>query len=846
MIPSTGHKATEVCGVRKSVAVDVVVEVHEHIQAMVEVIADFGGFGSKPLPCVFSGMILVTVESEIDPVRSLPARVVLDQIVDAQRGVVLPEDGVHGLAEPARVSEFDGPAVIGRRRLQELLQTCRVHAPSRRQLHQNGAEDIPKPIGPRQESPEWLARVCKLRKMRGVTAVFQRVQETQRGLLAPGIEGLRRRELVKGVVDLDRIEAFGVVSEPLSFQDLFRIENALPVIVLVSRRPDSEVSLFSSRSPSPVLRGHSDFPAEIEFNRSGKWNIGMSSGVKWPSVPINNTTFEMALTNMKKLISIIILLVPICFCSAGPPVDLPASGSSGMVSSAHPLATEAGLTILKSGGNAFDAAVAIAAALNVVEPDMSGMGGYGTILIYDARKGETRFLNPSGRIPVAVNSDVFRAPTPNYEENRRGAKAISTPGNVHAWEQLSKTYGKAAWGNLFKPAITLAEGGFPISDRLAKSIAAAYASFPDWARRDYGRDGRPLNTGERLAQKDLARSLRLVASKGAPGFYGGEIAKAVDAAMRERGGFLSMQDLVSDRAEWWKPIQINYRGYLVITASPPANTFDYLVRLGIMSTFDVPALGFNSVAYLHRFAEATKHGFWVRLRYAGDPEINPPPLERLLSEAYWKQEAAKIDPAHARPFVPPTEFSDGKQHTTHFVVADQWGNVVSATQTLGNAFGARIMAQGTGIWLNNSLAYCTFEPKGNPMDAHPGRRKLSGDCPTIILRDGRPWVAIGTPGGHTIGQTVPQMVMNLIDFKMDIRQAITAPRVSFFEPDTLGAEGGIPAAVRDQLSKMGHKIRVVEGLGNAHGLTIEYDSRHKPVRFTGAADPRGEGKAAGY
>src|SRR5512144_11031 len=162
------------------------------------------------------------------------------------------------------------------------------------------------------------------------------------------------------------------------------------------------------------------------------------------------------------------------------------------------------------------------------------------------------------------------------------------------------------------------------------------------------------------------------------------------------------------------------------------------------------------------------------------PEIRRSIL--LLSESYWKQEAAKIDPNRARPFVPPTEFGKGSQHTTHFVVADRWGNVVSATQTLGNAFGARIMAEGTGIWLNNSLAYCTFEPKGNPMDAHPGRRKLSGDCPTIILRDGLPWVAIGTPGGHTIGQTVPQMVMNLIDFRMDIQQAITAGRISFYEP----------------------------------------------------------------
>lgn len=549
---------------------------------------------------------------------------------------------------------------------------------------------------------------------------------------------------------------------------------------------------------------------------------------------------------MKILMRVLILCVVFSGSfSYGLNSEAPAAGTSGMVSSAQVLATEAGITILKAGGNAFDAAVAVAAALNVVEPDMSGMGGYGTILIYDASKGESRFLNPSGRIPFAVNSDVFRAPTPGFEENRRGAKAVSTPGNVHAWEQLSRLYGRMPWADLFEPAVKLAEEGFAVSPRLEKSIAAAFPSFPDWARLDYGRNGSALKAGERLIQKDLARSLRLVAREGAKALYEGELARAIDLAMRERGGFLSIRDLAAARAEWWQPIQISYRGCRIITASPPANAFDYLVRLGMMSQFDCRALGHNSAPFLHRFAEVTKHGFWVRLRYAGDPEINPPPLDRLLSEAYWKEEAAKIDPNHARPFVPPTIFG-GDQHTTHFVVADKWGNVVSATQTLGNAFGARIMPKGTGVWLNNSLAYCTFEPKGNPMDAHAGRRKLSGDCPTIILRDGRPWAAIGTPGGHTIGQTVPQMVMNLIDFKMDIRQAVEAGRISFYEPDVLGVEESIPPAVREALAKLGHNVRIVPAIGNAHGLTVEYDSGHKPVRFAGAADPRGEGKAIGY
>ncbi|MEW6207819.1 MAG: gamma-glutamyltransferase [Acidobacteriota bacterium] len=523
----------------------------------------------------------------------------------------------------------------------------------------------------------------------------------------------------------------------------------------------------------------------------------------------------------------------------------PATGAKGMVSTAHPLATQAGLDALAAGGNAFDAAVAIAAALNVVEPMMSGIGGYGTVIIYDARRRETKFLNTSGRIPASLDSDVFRAPTPNYMKNREGAKAVSTPGNLKAWEDMSKKYGKLPWARLFDSAIKLADEGFPISERTAQMIKAGFAAFPAHAKEFYGKNGEPLNAGERLIQKDLANSFRLIAHKGASALHGGEIGQRVDAAMREAGSFLTLADLKNNESEWWKPIEINYRGHRIVTASPPANAFDMLVRLGVMSRFDLAQMGHNSVAYLHRFAEATKFGFWVRLRYAGDPDIAPPPLSLLLSEKYWAEEAAKIDPQRARPFEPPKTNTPSNGHTTHFVVADRWGNVVSATQTLGGLFGSKLMPRGTGVWLNNSLAYCTFEPKGNPMDAFPGRRKLSGDCPTVIFRDGRPWVAIGTPGGHTIGQTVPQMIMNLIDFRMNIQEAIAAPRISFLEPDVLAVESGIAGRARNSLTEMGHKLRVVAGLGNAHGLTIEYDAKGKIVRFTGGSDPRGEGTAKG-
>ncbi len=531
-----------------------------------------------------------------------------------------------------------------------------------------------------------------------------------------------------------------------------------------------------------------------------------------------------------------------------PPGLKPAVGAKGMVSSGHPIATEAGLDILRKGGNAFDAAVAVAATLNVVEPMMSGMGGYGTILIYDAKKAQVRFLNCSGKIPAAVDSDVFRAPAPGYRENRTGAKAVSTPGNVHAWEALSKSYGALKWPELFGPAVKVASDGFILGDRASRTIRYSFKDFPPHAKLVYGRNGQPLAPTDRLVQKDLANSFRLIAEEGAGVFYGGRLGKAIDEEMRRDGGFLALADLVNDKAEWWAPIHINYRGLEVYTASPPATAFPSLIRLGMMSVFDVRALGHNSLEMLHRYCEVTKHAFWCRLNYAGDPEVAPPPLEKLLSTEYWKEAVGRIDMKKAKPFEYPKGEEKGLSHTTHFVVADSQGNIVSATQTLGGGFGSRIMPPGTGIWLNNSLSFCTFEPKGNPMDAHAGRRKLSGDCPTVIFREGKPWAALGTPGGHTIGQTVPQMMMCLIDFGMNIQEALAAARVSFIEPDKIAVEEEIGLKVIEGLKARGHLVNVIRGGGltNAHGLTIEYGKDGRPARFLGASDPRGQGLAKGY
>jgi gamma-glutamyltranspeptidase / glutathione hydrolase len=520
-----------------------------------------------------------------------------------------------------------------------------------------------------------------------------------------------------------------------------------------------------------------------------------------------------------------------------------------MVSSANPLATQAGLEILSEGGNAFDAAVAVAAALGVVEPMMSGIGGYGALVLYDAEEEQTRFLHASSRMPATLNPEVFRPPTPNYTENRRGAKAISTPGNANAWEALSRDYGELGWQRLFEPAIRLAEEGFPLSEITAGWISSEFLAFPEHARDIYGKGGVPLRAGETLVEEDLARSLRLIGEGGARVVYEGEIGQAIDTTVRENGGFLTIDDLRENRAEWRDPTSVDYRGYEVVTASPPATSWGTLVRLGVMGELDPTSLGHNSAEYLHSYAEVTKRAYSQRIGYSRDPQIAETPLDRLLSEDFWAEEASQVGSFRATPYQPPTSFtslSNTQEHTTHFVVADREGNVVSATQTLGNVFGSRTMPPGTGIWLNDSIAYSTWEPEGNPLDAFPGRYRLVGISPILVMSEGRPWVALGTPGGFTILQTTPQMLLNLIDFDMNIQQAIAAPRISFVEPDVLAVDGSLPASVRDELLIRGHNVQVDRHwLGNAHGLTIEYDSEGKPVRFTGGSDPRGEGVAAG-
>jgi gamma-glutamyltranspeptidase/glutathione hydrolase len=541
----------------------------------------------------------------------------------------------------------------------------------------------------------------------------------------------------------------------------------------------------------------------------------------------------------------------------------PAVGTNGMVSSAHPLATRAGLEIMDDGGNAFDAAVAVAASLGVVEPMMSGVGGYGAIVVYSAEERRTRFLEIGSRTPASLDPSVFRPPTPGYAENRCGARAVATPGNLNAWETMWEEYGEAEWTRLFQPAIGYADRGFPIDQETAAWLGSEYAAFPAHAQEIYGPDGVPLAAGESLVQEDLADSLRIISAEGSEAVYGGRLGAVMAAAARNGGGFLSEEDLRRNRAEWRETIGLDYRDHRVVTAAPPSTAWAALVRLGVMGRYDTVPAGHNTTAYVHAATEISKQVSATTRRFAADPEKAQTPLGRLLSDEYLESEAARVDPNAVAPYDPPalfdtaatcsptgyrpTGYPETQQHTTHFVIADREGNVVSATQTLGNVFGSKVMPEGTGIWLNDALAWSRFEPVGNVFDVYPGRQPLYALCPTIIMRDRRPRIAVGTPGGRTIQQTTPQMVANMLDFDMNVQQSVSAPRFSHVVPDLLVVEEGIPQDVSNDLSALGHDLIPAEyPLGNAHALTMEYSPGGETTRFTGAADPRGGGSAAGY
>ncbi|HEY8601246.1 MAG TPA: gamma-glutamyltransferase [Thermomicrobiales bacterium] len=534
----------------------------------------------------------------------------------------------------------------------------------------------------------------------------------------------------------------------------------------------------------------------------------------------------------------------------GPTTRPIATGTRGMVTSAHPLASLAGVRTLLAGGNAIDAAVAVAAALNVVEPYMSGLGGDGYMLVHIARDNRLHALDYVGRSAHAATRAAFA----DESEKEVGPKAPLVPGAPGGWLAAHERFGSLPLDRIFAPAIEYAEGGVPLTIKGATFYGMGQGKLDKTASATFFPGGRPPVAGEIIRQPHLAATYRALAGGGADEFYRGALGERVLDAIRRAGGLLSDRDLADFTPEWQEPIGTTYRGYAIRTVAPPCSGFQYLASLNLLEGYDLAAAGQNSAAAVHLAVEAFKLAIADRIRYATDPNI---PIAGLLAKDYANRRRNEIRPA----FVglsegeryggrPGPEFvqagvprHDDHENTTHFDVVDAEGNAVSVTQSLGAPFGSGVMAGDTGIMLNNLSYWFDFEPD-SPNAIGPHKKIEMCMAPAAVYGPyGQLFMAIGTPGSFGILQTTPQMIANVLDHGYNIQAAIEAPRFRVFAGTELHLEGRFPEEVRADLVALGHGVKVIEdwswSVGGGHGILIDPDTG---TRY-GGADPRRDGVA---
>jgi gamma-glutamyltranspeptidase/glutathione hydrolase len=524
------------------------------------------------------------------------------------------------------------------------------------------------------------------------------------------------------------------------------------------------------------------------------------------------------------------------------------TGLNGIVTSNHPLASAAGIRILMAGGNAFDAAVATAAATSVVDPSNSSLGGNGFATIYVARSRTVRTLNFFGTAPAASRPELFTKDSLN-----EGILSSPVPSNLRGYDELLKAHGTKSLAEVLQPAIELAEQGYFVDRGFSRQIARAADTFRKYptSARAYLPDGKAPAEEEVFRQPDYARTLKQVAAKGAEDFYSGDLSRRIAAFYKANGGILTLEDLRDYRAKWVDPISITYRGYTIYTQPPNSSAVAMLAELNIMEGFDNVAMGHNSAPYLHRFMEAMRLALADRNKFVADTDAVPVPITELLAKPYAAARRRSINPDRAAPVINPGDIAstpDGD--TTHLTVVDREGNMVALTQTLGGSWGSFVVVGDTGLLFSNQMRHMHLEPD-SPSKIRGGIRPRSNQSPTVVLKDGEPVMALGSPGGDGIWQRVAQVIVNVIDFKMNIQESVAAARVGYGGPQETGTsikpiwrvENGISASVVKQLEAMGHEIQVVASEGGAvNGIVRDPKTR----MLAGGADPRGRSYAMGY
>ena len=576
-------------------------------------------------------------------------------------------------------------------------------------------------------------------------------------------------------------------------------------------------------------------------------------------------------------------------------------GRNGMVCAGHPLAAQAGMAALQRGGNAVDAAIATAAALNVVEPNMSGIGGDGFIMVYDRQSGTLEVCNGTGAAPYATDVDWYR----KHGIPTKGILSVSVPGLVDAWMAAHARYGTLSRAEVFDTAIALSENGFPVTHVLSGVIAGdrLLCEFPD-SQAVFAPGGAPLRPGQVLRQPGLARTFRALADGGRDAFYEGETARALVKFSEEQGGILSLKDLADCRSRWEAPISTTYHGHTVYEAPPNSSGHVLLQELNIVEQFDLKALGCNTAESIHLMVEAKKLAFADREAYMADPDWVDVPIAGMLSRQYAAERARLIDPDRAagevshgdpwsyqpanysrRPRARATAGAIQEEDTTCFVVVDRWGNAVCQLQSIQSSLGSSIVAGETGILLNNRMTYWHLDP--DHVDClQPGKRVRHTMNPIMVFRSpvpsptgggsgwGRPdstanggsrnggsgpgslALVCGTPGADTQVQTNLQVITHVLDFGMTVAEAVEAPRWRNTHSPTesniphecdnlLYVESRFPAGTLDGLRRRGHTLDVMHGWGaSGSEMMIQVDDDNGALH--GAADPRRDGYAIGW
>ena len=547
----------------------------------------------------------------------------------------------------------------------------------------------------------------------------------------------------------------------------------------------------------------------------------------------------------------------------------PTHAPHAMVASVHELASRAGVEIMQAGGNAVDAAVATGFALAVVHPQAGNIGGGGFLLLRTSA-GDTHFIDFREKAPAAATENMYLDAHGNVIENLSivGYKSFGVPGSVAGLVYAEKKYGKLSLEKVIAPAIKLARDGFPLAYEDARDLRTDeyLAQFPD-SRRIFQRDGKFYQPGEILKQPELARTLERIA-KSPDDFYHGALARELAAAIQKNGGLITAADLAAYEVKEREPVRGTYRGYDIISAPPPSSGGAGLIEiLNILEGFDLTKFGNRSAEAIHLTSEAFRRAFFDRADFMGDPDFSKVPVPQLIDKKYAAAWRETIDPKHASasaelkrpPFEGLEQVADSHaiairepENTTHYSVVDAEGNAVSVTTTLNDSFGSRATAEGLGFLLNDEMddfASKQGVPNGygliqGPANAiGPGKRPLSAMTPTIVLKDGKLFLVLGSPGGPTIITTVANILMGVVDFGLDIQEAVNAPRFHHqWLPDQILVEDRLSPDTMNLLRSKGHKLDVRHFWGDGECIMVDPRTGER----LGASDGRNNGKAVGY